>query len=394
MTSPILRASALLLAASALAAGPARGQSLLDSRGLGYPYEPVDARALALGGGGLGLPGLNMSLVSPAEIAGIPAPALSVVFQPDHYSSHAGNQATSGTVSRFPLVHVALPVGRRAAVSLGYGAFLDQHWRASVTDSVTVGGIRREVSDSLVSEGAIARLRLGVGYRATDRLWLGLGADIFSGVVRDSVTRRFTAGDLAVNRFGTDRSHSGVGFTAGIRWMPSDPIVISGAVSGGGSIKAETDATATQPSVSREYTNPLVVNLGSSARVGGNTSLLLAGRWAGWGAANDDLAASGGARDVTSVSAGVEYEGFSVQNRRVPLRLGGRVTQLPFRWGSVADNFDFPTERAISGGFGMRFGGGAAMADAAIERGWRGGGDAVLDESFWRLSFSLSLLGR
>jgi hypothetical protein len=42
----------------------------------------------------------------------------------------------------------------------------------------------------------------------------------------------------------------------------------------------------------------------------------------------------------------------------------------------------------------MVLGGGAASVDLSGERGWRGGDSAGIDESFWRVSLSLSLLGR
>jgi hypothetical protein len=103
------------------------------------------------------------------------------------------------------------------------------------------------------------------------------------------------------------------------------------------------------------------------------------------------LAASGGARDVMGAAGGVEYTGLRIFAKEVPLRLGGRYSQLPFRWTGSAE---FPNERAVTAGLGYRLGGRAAMFDAAAERGWRGGETAGIDEPYWRLSFSLPVLGR
>ena len=75
----------------------------------------------------------------------------------------------------------------------------------------------------------------------------------------------------------------------------------------------------------------------------------------------------------------------------LPLRIGGRYEQLPFRWTSTAE---FPNERAVTAGLGFGFNGGAALIDASAERGWRGGTAAGVDEPYWRFSFSLSILGR
>lgn len=73
------------------------------------------------------------------------------------------------------------------------------------------------------------------------------------------------------------------------------------------------------------------------------------------------------------------------------MRVGGRYAELPFRWSA---DVEFPDERAVTGGIGMLFSGGAAALELGGERGWRGGSAAGLDESFWRMSLSLSLLGR
>ena len=91
------------------------------------------------------------------------------------------------------------------------------------------------------------------------------------------------------------------------------------------------------------------------------------------------------------MSGGLEYEGIRFLGRPIPVRIGGRFAQLPFRWSADAE---FPEERAVTGGLGVLFGGGAAAIELGGERGWRGGDAAGLEEAYWRLSLSLSLLGR
>jgi hypothetical protein len=86
----------------------------------------------------------------------------------------------------------------------------------------------------------------------------------------------------------------------------------------------------------------------------------------------------------------VEWDPPARGDRGYPLRLGARFAQLPFRF----DERDFAAERAVTGGAGVRLGGGAALLDGAVERGWRGGDTAGIDEGFWRASLSLTLLGR
>lgn len=391
MKTTILRGSLLCACAGALSAAPAHAQSLLSARGLGYPYTPTDARAAGMGGTALGLPGISASLVNPAEIAWAPAPLLSVAFQQDGFDSQAGAQSTDGSAARFPLIQAVFPVGRRGAASLGYGSFTDQHWQATVTDSISLGGERQEVVDRFRSEGGIARLRLAAAYRPTDRIAVGVGADVFTGVVRDTVARR--VGDqTGETTFGIDRSHRGVGFTGGVRWTPLDPVVLSAAVSGGGEIRAEAELNG--ETSEKTYSNPLRLDGGASARIGQNTVLAASARWAGWGAADDELQETGGARDVVGATAGVEYAGLRLLRQTVPLRVGARWQQLPFRWGSVAEGNDFPDERALTAGLGFRLGGAQALGDLATEVGRRGGGSSVLEEDYWRVTVSLTLLAR
>jgi hypothetical protein len=394
MSTPFLRragAPAAALLVALFAGSPHAGaQSLLAARGLGFPLEPLDARALALGGVSMSLPGPNLSLVNPAEDGGLPAPTLSFAFQPESYSGSAGESHASGHAQRYPLIHLAFPV-RRFVATVGYGSYLDQHWRTRVVDSAFVGGELREVDDRFSSNGGISRLRLSTGFRAAERLYLGAGADLYTGTARDSSYH--TVSGLAATQFVKTWSYGGVGFTGGVRYSPAAPVWISASVSTAARLRARSDADT--GGVSRSYDLPLRVDAAASGRVGGSTVVAVAGRWAQWSGASDDLAdASGAARDVRSGSAGIEYEGFKLGARAIPLRLGAHYTELPFQWGSKAENAAFPAERGVSGGLGFRLAGGAALLDAAVERGKRGGSGAVLDERYWRMSLSLSLLGR
>ncbi len=81
--------------------------------------------------------------------------------------------------------------------------------------------------------------------------------------------------------------------------------------------------------------------------------------------------------------------------RHFPFRIGYHYEQLPFyQAGDV-----LPTEQAAAVGGGLRIGGSpsspAAELDGALERGSRKGGPSAspLNETFWRLTFSLAIFG-
>lgn len=384
-----LGAAAAAAALCVLSAGAAQAQSLLSARGLGLPLEPVDARARGLGGVPLGLPEPSMSLVNPAAAVGLPAPGLAVTFQADEVSAEAGEQADDFTTARFPVVQLAFPVGERLVGTLGYASVLDQNWAVTREDSIDIAGSRLGVTDRFRSNGGVARLRGGVGYRALPRLDVGAAVDVYTGALRDSVFRLFPAtSGLGSTVTGTTYEWQGVGLSAGARWR-GDAFSLSAAVTGGTTLTAEAQDSGV---VGKDYSLPLQVDAGASARIAQQALVAVSARWAGWSTLDEDLAAgSGGARDATQFAGGIEYEGLRFIGRPVPLRVGARLSQLPFRWD---EGSEFVDERAVTGGFGIVFAGGGANLDLSAERGWRGGDAAGFDESFWRVSLSLALLGR
>lgn len=380
-----LGAAAAAAVLSVLAAGQAPAQSLLSASGLGTPLEPVDARARGLGGVTVGLPESHMSLVNPAAAVGLPAAGLTVTFQSDQVSSVAGDQSDDFSTARFPVIQTAFPLGERVVASLGYASVLDQNWAVERRDSILITGEQVAILDRFRSSGGVARLRGGVGYRLLPRLDVGAALDVYTGALRDTVYRVFPGG-IAPSVTGTTYEWQGVGFSAGARWR-GNALSVSAAVTAGGTLTAAAQDSGV---AGRDYSLPMQVDAGASARIAQQALVAVSARWQGWGTLEEDLA-NGGARDATQVTGGVEYEGLRFIGRPVPVRLGGRWSQLPFRYGDAAD---FVDERAATAGIGMIFAGGAASLDLSGERGWRGGDTAGIDESFWRVSLSMSLLGR
>ncbi|HEX8360921.1 MAG TPA: hypothetical protein VF613_12475 [Longimicrobium sp.] len=387
MSRTFYRAGFAALALLAFHAGGAAAQSVLATRGLGYPIEPLEARARGMGGVALGLPEPSFSLVNPAGAVGILAAAVSVTFQPDLFEATAGAEATEGSTARFPSVQAAFPTRGRFTVSVGYGSFLDQNYRVTRSDSVTLSTGRVPVEDRFRSQGGVARFRGGVGYQVNPRLAVGAALDVFTGAVRDTSTR--FVGGLIPAQSASTVTYTGLGGAVGVRWTPLAALTVAGAVSGGGELTGDVDDETV---ADRTYSLPLTVDAGASARVTGHTVLAVSGRWAGWSAADDDILSRGGARDAMNASAGLEYDGLSILGQPFPLRLGARMARLPFRF--LGTDAEFPDERAVSAGIGARLGRGAALFDAAIERGTRGGDAAGFDEPFWRGSVSVTVFAR
>jgi hypothetical protein len=314
-------------------------------------------------------------------------PAFIVVLQSDAFDATAGDIHDTGTTARFPLLLGVFPVSPRLAVQVGYGSYLDQHWQVQQADSIDLSTGRVPVTDRFVSSGGIARLQAALAYRVAEKLSLGISGEMLTGAAHDTTVREI--GGLVPAVTGVTYTYSGLGGGLGARWQPSTVFSASAAVHAGGRIRAESDSTGVER---KDYTNPVRVDAGASAKLTGQALVVASASWQGWSSLNDELASSGGARDAASATAGVEYNGFSLLGKPVPLRLGARYAQLPFRW-SGADT-DFPSERAVTAGLGLRLGGPAATLAAAAERGWRGGSSAGIDEPYWRFTFSLQVLGR
>ena len=95
--------------------------------GLGYPVPPIDARAAALGGTGLGLLGGTLSSGNPADLRGFQRPTLGLTYAPESIDIETpGSTQTTGRI-RVAIVQAAVPI-RSWTFGLGFASGLDQDW--------------------------------------------------------------------------------------------------------------------------------------------------------------------------------------------------------------------------------------------------------------------------
>jgi hypothetical protein len=375
----------------------AAAQSLFAEQGLGLVTEPQSARSTGLGGVPLGLPGLEITWSNPAGAVGLPAAGLLVSAQIDGFNATFGSREATGTTTRFPLVMAAFPFGRKFAVTAGFGGFLDQRWAVQQADTLIIGGDSLSVLDRVSSDGGVSRLRVGAGYLLAPQLAVGLGMDLYTGGSERVIGRIFP--NESSPRCCTSRwEYSGTGALASLDWTPSAAMRVSLSLAKGGTLRAKPTIDTTQVGdrlgEARDYRLPASFTLGASGRVSANTLLAASAGWSGWSSINDALRTSGGARDIWSAHGGVEWDALSIIGRTVPLRIGGRYQELPFRAEGAAADSPFTNEKALSLGTGIILGGGATRSDISFERGRRGELAQGLEESFWRINFSVSVLGQ
>ncbi len=377
----------LMIGAAVASASELTAQSILTTRGLGYPTQPVDARARALGGSGIGLPGPELTWANPASSVGLLAPGLVFGYLYDNFSASDVTSSYSGKAVRFPLVLAAIPAGERLVIQGGFGSFLDQQWRVIEPDTLVLSGDTVPITDWWRSDGGVTRLRLGVGAALDWDLDMGIALDAYTGSVDRLIGRAFP-GESQPACCAARWNYRGFGMSIGARWAPTGDTGIGASLSVGGKLRAEPRDSIGVPN---EFSMPLILQGGASGRVAENVLVVLGGSWEGWSSLDDAMADRGGAQDTWSASAGVEWDGATIGGTALPLRLGYRVATLPFGWTDGGG--DAPNERAFSLGTGMQLAGGAVFPNASLEFGGRDGGGGF-EESFWRIGISVRVMGR
>lgn len=375
----------VLAAASSLVA-----QAPVTSLGLGYPVVPLDARAAALGGTGLGLIGGTLSGRNPADMRGFRRPTLGLTYAPEAVNVKSlGESQTTGR-SRLAIVQAVVPL-RAWTVGLSFTSGLDQDWGVRLQDTLQTSFGDFPYVERREHDGGVSTVTLGVARQIGD-FSVGIDGAILTGSIRQSFTRDF---DLAL-----DNPSRAVGVTSGEarsswsgwRLRGGAATSIGSRVRVSGMVGISSDLTATRDTAgdapTYEFSMPLEWAAGGSARLAENLLASAAVGFTDWSATAPDIP-GGAAADVLWYGAGLEYVGFELFGAGLPLRAGFRRTDLPFY---IAGE-DQLTETAATFGLGLEVSGGRASFDLAVEFGTRGDLDKTgVEEGFRRLSLSMALL--
>jgi hypothetical protein len=385
---------------AAAAASPAAAQSLFATRGLGLPVAPLDARARALGGIGVGLIGFDMSFANPAEVAGLGRRGVVASLQPGTASPTIDGQTGDISASRFPLIRLAYPLGQAFVASLGYSSALEQSWSITSSGTESIGNDTVETRDVISASGGVARVGVGLAWRITEVLSVGLTGGLYTGNLDRRVLRTFNDSTLGLQSFDTrlQWDYSGTWATAGAR------LDVPGVARAGASLSISSDLEINgvdEGARDDRADMPMIFTAGASGVLSSTITAAAGAEWSG-GAPGRVLGAEDAVsfrRDTWRMGGGLEYTGWRGATRTWPIRLGFNWAQLPFY-----DEGETPASEWAAGlGFGLNVIGDAASPlatfDMAVERGSRSGLESAdlpggLSESFWRWTFSLSLFGR
>lgn len=365
-------------------------QTPVTDLGLGYPVTPLDARAAALGGTGMGLFGGSFSSRNPADLTAFSNPAVGATLAPESVDLKTANGQQSIGRSRLAVIQALMPY-RQWRFGLNINAELDQDWDVILTDTLRTGFgdypyiERRQHDGGLSSVGLSVAHRLGV-------LSFGFEGSVLTGNLRQVTRRAFdpAIGDPS-NQIGgafgdAHWAFSGWRFRGGLTGHLGRRAIVSAAVTAYTGLEAVRD-TFGVPIGTQTFDMPYEVTVGGSLLLSQRLLLAGAGGWKGWSGTEFRLPFSQAA-DVMWAGGGLEYVGLRLLSLPVPLRLGYRYTDLPF----YDTGLEQLSEQAVTFGFGLRVAGGRASFDMGFEFGSRG--DAATtgtEESFQRYSLSLGI---
>ena len=355
--------------------------------GLGYPVAPLDARAAALGGNGVGLLGESFAVRNPADLVGFDDAALGVSLAPEGVTIRSpSGDATSGR-SRVPVIRAVVPLGAWRA-SVGFAGELDQDWSFRDADTLEVSGGSFPYEERRENDGGVSTIDASVA-REIGPLSLGVSYQRLTGELRQSLIRRFAFSlDSAVTslarvdqklvwNYGAHRIRAGGGLEIG------DRIRVGGSYSWTGELTAEADSVGRV----RRFEMPASATVGASGRPVDELLVSVGGGWTGWSETSPDLR-EGRARDTYWGGGGVEYSGWELGPVPVSLRAGGRYAELPF----VRPGSEPAEEAALTLGLGSDVAGGRASLDLSFELGTRGEVPGTgMEESFTRFTLSATI---
>ncbi len=371
-------------------AAPAWGQAVpTTALGLGYPTPPLDARAAALGGVGVGLLGGSYSLGNPADLIEFDVPVLSATTAPQSVTlSGHGLAPTHLGRSTFPVLGLAIPI-KGFAFGVGVSQVLDQDWSLSFRDTLAATTGKFPYVDRREHNGGLSSVNLGLA-RRIGPLSLGFGYDRLLGSVRETFDRQFQTLDssqvapTSVSDAATWHYH-GSRFRAGVGVQLGDRFRLSGMYAWGRAVNVQPDSGAA--GTATRYDMPDSYAVGASVRPFRDLLVNAGGGWTGWSSARGSVAGRR-ARDVHWGGAGLEFTGGRIGAFPLALRAGVHYDQLPF-WQVGFRPLD---EKSLSFGVGTQFANDRGRLDLGFEVGKRGSaGTTGTAESFRRFSLTFTL---
>ena len=388
----------LLLAAALVLPSPLACQSILGSSGLGLRLEPLDAVQRALGG--VGVTSRTPTVLPGNAVAALDflAPTITFTVQPHWGTYEVGSDRGDFSATRFPVLGFAYPLGTDAVITLTAGSRFDQNWSVETRDSLTIRGESVGLTDTFLSDGAVAAVQAGWARRWSTTFALGATVGVYRGGLTRSFNRTFD--DLTVDSLTVESpiqgfldggrwNHSGPLASLNLAWDPSPILQLGATVAWSGKIKINPAKGETVSG--REVSAPLEFKVSVAALISPTLAVnagAATSNWTDLGEPSLDAVSSG---RVISYGAGVEWEATNFWAGGLPLRAGFRRSDMPFRFldkkvRESTVSFGFSVVMAQALGLPL------AALDLALELGSRDSGN--FSERFRRLTVSARVGGQ
>jgi len=375
-----LRFAFPLAALLALAGAPrARAQANLSSQGYGFPPGQLSSRAEGTGGAIAELDPL--SPINPAGVGTLQTRMIFFQLEPEYRTVNTGSAEDRTTTARYPNVFGALPIGSKFAISAGASTLLDRT-STSLFNSTQALNATDTVSMATTYhiDGAMADLRLALGWLPKTWLRVGVGAHAITGHNLVSITQAF-ADTTEFSGFTQSLvlGFSGSAASAGVQLVGSNfAFGLSGRA--GGPLRVSVEDT-----VLAEAHVP--ARFGASFAYTGirNSAIAVRAAHDSWSSLGDLGTAGLKGVDSWDTSIGADVAGPTVLGRGIFLRAGARTRTLPFQ----AAGHDV-RENSLTGGLGTVFAGGRVNTDLAVMHASRDAGIAATEKA-WTVSVGISI---
>ncbi len=367
---------------SALVPGLVAAQnSVYGLAGIGFPGEPLGARARGSGGGAAVFD--PTSALNPGAVAGFARLRAAFSGGTTLRSYTAGDSSASGLrETRFPFGLLGGRIaGTPLSFALSFSAYAERTYDVTTTGTQVLRGETLTVRDRIASDGAISDLRGALAVKPLGPLLVGAAVHVIAGSSRFTVRRVFSD-STAYLPYSELRqtAYSATGVSVGAVLLASRRLELAGAARVDGRLESHLEDGTLVESVRLPRTLSAGVRVLPLPGIGWSTTV----SHRDWSRAQPDLLAPARAFDTWEVASGLEVENRP-RGPRVPFRAGVRYRQLPF--SNVATQ---PSELVWAVGTGLAMAGGRGAVDLAVERLKRWGGGA--QERGWHIVLGIQVL--
>ncbi len=346
-------------------------QGNVSTLGFGYPAGLLSTRALGTGGAIGEIDPLSVS--NPASINNFGGSALYFQADPEYRTLHIGTASERTTIARYPLIVAAIPVTTDVMLGLSVSNLLDRSFETSARGSQLVGDSVVSSTNHFKSDGAIADLRLALGWNPVPWLKLGAAAHAISGDNRVRSTQVFDDSTRFARIVDTATvGYTGHAYSAGVEVIASKFWSLAGSYERGGALSLKRGDTTLANANVPDRIGMSVAYLGiRGSSVAVRTAKESWSRMAGLGSSGLRIS------DKWDTSVGADLLGPRLAGQNLQLRAGARFRTLPF-----GTTLSAVSEKSYSAGLGTTLARGRAAFDVTGIRATRDAGASGSETAF------------